>query len=121
MRSLTERLNAARSYEDAAQLLDEVLDPASGVLEHLADFFETAGRTAKSSERQDGYDLHHDLRTAEFTLRRLGEQLHLAVDRMRDLAVPQRRSWQEAVADYYATAHTPPGPPASPPPSGRTR
>ncbi|MDF3148215.1 MULTISPECIES: hypothetical protein [unclassified Streptomyces] len=45
----------------------------------------------------------------------------MAADRMRDLAVPQRQSWQEAVADYYATAHTPPGSPAAPPPSGRTR
>ncbi|MEU3091317.1 hypothetical protein ABZ703_33995 [Streptomyces massasporeus] len=116
VRSLTERLNAARSYNEAAHLLDQVLDPASGVLEHLADFFEAAGKTAKSSERQDGYDLHHDLRTAEITLRRLGEDLHVAVERMQALAAPRRRSWQEAVADYYGTGRIAP---ALPPPPAR--
>ena len=122
VRDLTARLNASRSYGEAAQLLDQVLEPAKGLLHGLEGFFETAAKTAKASERHDGFDLYHDLQTAARTLRRLGEDLHVAAERMQALAAPQRRSWQEAVADYYATAHSAPSHPApAPPPSGRTR
>ncbi|MDX2881158.1 hypothetical protein PV366_47575, partial [Streptomyces ipomoeae] len=64
--------------------------------------------TAKASERHDGFDLYHDLQRAAGTLRALGEDLHVAADRIRALAALPRRSWQEAVASYYATAHTTP-------------
>ncbi|MFJ7342385.1 hypothetical protein ACIQU3_19100 [Streptomyces sp. NPDC101110] len=126
VRDLTDQLNAARSYDEAAGLLDEVLEPTEGLLASLEDFFEAAAKTAKAAERQDGFDLYHDLQTAALTLRRLGEDLHVAVDRMHALAVPRRRSWQEAVADYYATApstpsHSAPAPPPAGPSSGRTR
>ncbi|NGO42898.1 hypothetical protein [Streptomyces ureilyticus] len=126
MRDLTDRLNAARSYGEAAQLLDQVLEPTEGLLGSLEGFFETAAMTAKASERQDGFDLHHDCRQAAATLRRLGEDLHVAVERMQALGRPRRRSWQEAVAHYYGTAHTAPNspaptPPSSAPSSGRTR
>ncbi|MDO0936445.1 hypothetical protein QQY66_33855 [Streptomyces sp. DG2A-72] len=123
VRDLTDRLNAARSYDEAAGLLDEVLEPTEGLLAGLEDFFEAAAKMAKASERQDGFDLYHDLQSAALTLRRLGEDLHVAVDRMHALAVPRRRSWQEAVADYYATApsHSAPAAPPAGPSSGRTR
>ena len=119
MRGLTDRLNAARAYDEAAQLLDQVLEPTEGLLPGLEGFLEAAAKTAKASERQDGFDLYHDLQSAALTLRRLGEDLHVAVERMQALAVPRRRSWQEAVADYYATApSTPCHPPSAAPPAG---
>ncbi|MFF0201916.1 hypothetical protein [Streptomyces sp. NPDC005017] len=126
MRDLIDRLNAARSYDEAAQLLHQVLEPTEGLLPGLEGFLEAAAKTAKASERQDGFDLYHDLQSAALTLRRLGEDLHVAVERMQALAVPRRRSWQEAVADYYATApstpsHSASAPPPAGPSSGRTR
>ncbi|MBC9723747.1 hypothetical protein [Streptomyces sp. TRM68367] len=126
MRDLTDRLNAARSYDEAAQLLDQVLEPTEGLLASIEGLFEAAAMTAKASERHDGFDLYHRFQRAAGTMRALGEDLHVAADHMRALATPPRRSWQEAVAIYYGTARTPPSrpaptPPSSAPPSGRTR
>ncbi|MFD2683697.1 hypothetical protein ACFS5L_02255 [Streptomyces phyllanthi] len=133
---LTDRLNAAASYEEAAQLTDQVLEPTDGLLERLA-VFEAAAEKAKESEREDGFDLCDDLQEAAVTVRDLGENLHVAVDRMRALAAPPRRNWQEAVADYYAPSpgsrtapsrlplrphpltHTSQPPPANAPPISR--
>ncbi|WP_159029169.1 hypothetical protein [Streptomyces viridochromogenes] len=76
----------------------------------------SSSQDSQGSRSQDGFDLYHDLQTGALTLRRLGEDLHVAAERMRALALPQRRSWQEAVAAYYGTARIPP---AMPPPSAR--
>ncbi|WP_254650171.1 hypothetical protein [Streptomyces sp. GbtcB7] len=123
---LTDRLNAATSYDEAARLADQVLEPTDGLLERLAEFFEAAAEKAKESEHDDGFDLHDDLQDAAATVRALGEDLHVVVDRMQALAHPPRQNQQAAVADHYSTAHSTPHPPAVPsPPSaparGRTR
>ena len=114
--ALTDRLNATESPTDAAALLHQILDPTSGLLERLGEFFEAAAEKAKESEQDDGFDLHYDLQDAAATLRSLGEDLHTAVDRMRALA-PARRTTR---------AGLPPGPSPGPPTAttpvpGRTR
>ncbi|WP_405889823.1 hypothetical protein OG427_07185 [Streptomyces sp. NBC_00133] len=122
--ALTGQLNGTESYEDAATLVDQVLEPIDGLLERLAEFFETAGEKAKESEQDDGFDLSGDFEDAAAEVRRLGESLHVAVDRMRALAAPPRPSWQAQVAAYYATAVAPTNRPALAPASarpGRTR
>ena len=124
---LTDRLNDAASYEEAAQLADQVLEPTDGLLERLAEFFEAAAEKAKESEQDDGFDLSDDLQEAAATVRALGEDLHVAVERMQALAVPRRQSWQEALVGHHAAAHRSPGRPTPPPPPpagrspGRTR
>ncbi|MER6556712.1 hypothetical protein ABT300_02945 [Streptomyces sp. NPDC001027] len=94
--ALTDRLNATESHADAAALLHQILDPTSGLLERLGDFFEAAGEKAKESEQDDGFDLHYDLEDAAAALRSLGEDLHTAVDRMGALA-PTRQSTSAAL------------------------
>lgn len=86
--ALTDRLNGAESYDQAAGLVDQILDPVDGALERLADFFEAAGEKAKDSDADDGFDLAQDFEEAAVDIRRLNEDLHLAVDRMRALTTP---------------------------------
>ncbi|CAM5570892.1 hypothetical protein [Streptomyces aurantiogriseus] len=115
---LTDRLNAAGSYEEAAQLVDHVLEPTDGLLERLAEFFEAAAEQARASETDDGFDLSYDFQDAAATVRALGEDLHVAVDRMQALGPPRHHSPQETVAGHYP-AHRPPGLPApAAPPTG---
>ncbi|MFD4476441.1 hypothetical protein ACFWPU_10055 [Streptomyces sp. NPDC058471] len=83
--ALTDQLNGTTSYEHVAALTDQVLEPTDGLLERLAEFFEAAAEKAKESDHDDGFDLHYDLEDAASTLRGLGEDLHVAVDRMRAL------------------------------------
>lgn len=84
--ALTAQLNGATSYERAAALADQVLEPTDGLLERLAEFFEAAAEKAKETDHDDGVDLHYDLEDTASTLPGIGEDLHVAVDRMRALA-----------------------------------
>ncbi|ULR48468.1 hypothetical protein [Streptomyces deccanensis] len=119
---LTDRLNATASFEKAAQLVDQVLEPTDGLLERLAEFFEAAAEKAKESEHHDGPDLSYDFQDATATLRALGEDLHVAVDRLKALAPPQRHGRRKAVADTAAVHGSPGLPdPQSGPSTGRTR
>ncbi|MEV4997454.1 hypothetical protein [Streptomyces niveus] len=86
--ALTDRLNGTEPYDQAAELVEEILDPVDGALERLADFFEAAGEKAKESDADDGFDLAQDFEEAAVDIRRLNEDLHLAVDRMRALTTP---------------------------------
>lgn len=83
--ALTDRLNEAQSYSDAAALLHQVLDPVNGLLARLGEFFEAAGEKAKESEEDDGFDLSYDLADAAAEILSLGEVLHVTEDRMRAL------------------------------------
>lgn len=74
------------SYEQAAALADPVLEPTDGLLARLAEFFEAPAEKAKESGHDDGFDLHYGLKDAAATVRGLGEDLHVAVDRTRALA-----------------------------------
>ncbi|MFE1071179.1 hypothetical protein ACFW5W_08125 [Streptomyces sp. NPDC058783] len=94
--ALTDQLNATASHTDAAALLHQILDPTSGLLERLGEFFEAAGEKAREAEQDDGFDLHYDLEDAAAAVRSLGEDLHTAVDRMRALA-PARRATSAAL------------------------
>lgn len=85
--ALTDRLNGTESYTDAAELVNEIL-ALDGTLERLADFFEAAGERAKESDADDGFDLAQDFEEAAVDVRRLNEDLHLAVVRMRALTTP---------------------------------
>ncbi|MFD8590797.1 hypothetical protein ACFV1B_14825 [Streptomyces sp. NPDC059637] len=110
---LTDRLNAAGTYEEAAAFTDHILDPIDGLLERLADFFDAAAEKVKEAESEDGFDLHYDFGDAAASLRSLGEDLHVATDRMRVLVPP---SQAVGPAQRIAVAAVPP--PTTP---GRTR
>ncbi|MFJ4800829.1 hypothetical protein [Streptomyces murinus] len=86
--ALTDQLNGTGSYADAAVLLHQIGDPVNGLLERLADFAEAAAEKAKESEDDDGFDLAYDLNDAAVEIRKLGEVLSVAEDRMRALAPP---------------------------------
>ncbi|MFE0129991.1 hypothetical protein ACFWY6_00095 [Streptomyces sp. NPDC059037] len=98
--ALTDQLNGTTSYEHAAALAEQVLEPTDGLLERLAEFFEAAAEKAKEADHDDGFDLHYDLEDAASTLRGLGEDLHVAVDRMRALAPrsPARQTTKATVS-----------------------
>ncbi|MET9556829.1 hypothetical protein [Streptomyces sp. NPDC006645] len=102
---LTDRLNGAESYALAADLVEEILDPVDGALERLADFFEAAGEKARESDADDGFDLAQDFEEAAVDIRRLNEDLHLAVDRMLTLTTP--RSEPAVRLTYPATTAVP--------------
>ncbi|MEU9734499.1 hypothetical protein [Streptomyces sp. NPDC048002] len=85
LRALTDRLNGAESYADAAGLLHQILEPTHGLLAQLGEFFEAAGEKAKEAEEDDGFDLSYDLADAAAEIRNLAEVLHIAEDRMRAL------------------------------------
>ncbi|MFB6859459.1 hypothetical protein ACFCZQ_07590 [Streptomyces virginiae] len=70
----------------AAALVDQILDPADGLLARLADFFEAAGEKAKESEDDDAFDLGADFEECAAQLRDIGETLHDATERMTALA-----------------------------------
>ncbi|MFD5256853.1 hypothetical protein ACFWM5_28975 [Streptomyces bobili] len=95
--ALTGQLNATASHTNAAALLHQILDPASGLLKRLGEFFEAAGEQAKEAEQDDGFDLHYAPEDAAATLRSLGQDLHAAVDRIRVLA-PARQATSAALA-----------------------
>ncbi|MFG3151398.1 hypothetical protein ACGF7W_05050 [Streptomyces sp. NPDC048219] len=107
MRALTDRLNAAESHAEAAALLHQILEPTNGLLAQLGEFFEATGEKAKEAEEDDGFDLSYDLADAAAEIRQLGEDLHVAEDRMRALTplTPAPRA---------APAQAPSLPPASP-------
>ncbi|MEU1073580.1 MULTISPECIES: hypothetical protein [unclassified Streptomyces] len=101
-----------------AALTDQILEPTDGLLERLAEFFEAAAEKAKESDQEDGFDLHYDLEDAASTLRGLGEDLHVAVDRMRALA-PRPSARQAAGASVAGSSIVLPT--VVPPASGRIR
>lgn len=80
---LTDELNATENFDSAATLIDLVLEPNDGLLDTLADFFEAAGAKARESECDDAFDLAAEFNAAATHTRSLGEDLHVASDRMR--------------------------------------
>ncbi|MVO90287.1 hypothetical protein GPA10_37450 [Streptomyces sp. p1417] len=116
--ALTDQLNATDSYEQAAELTDQVLEPTDRLLERLAEFFEAAAEKAQESDHDDGFDLRNDLQDAATALRELGEDLHVAADRMRALAPrPPAHQITKATAAGPSTGL----PKAVPPTHGRSR
>ncbi|AQU70190.1 hypothetical protein [Streptomyces niveus] len=116
--ALTDQLQGTETYDQAADLVEEILDPVEGALERLADFFEATGEKAKESDADDGFDLAQDFEEAAVDIRRLNEDLHLAVDRMRALTTsPPERSVR--VTHSSAGALPTPAPPTNV--SGRRR
>lgn len=101
---LTDQLNGAETYTEAAEFAEHVLDPNDGVLVRLGEFFEAAAAQVNAAGTARGWDLSHVFEDAAATIRDLGTELHDAGDRMRALGPPQKPRWQEAVATYYATA-----------------
>ncbi|MFF8481980.1 hypothetical protein [Streptomyces antibioticus] len=110
LRDLTDRLNGAETYTDAAALLHQILEPTDGLLAQLGEFFEAAGEKAKEAEEEDGFDLSYDLADAAAEIRNLGEVLHVAEDRMRALT-PLRPTPQVHSAPSLPPRAFPPTPP----------
>ncbi|MEV8426444.1 hypothetical protein [Streptomyces niveus] len=116
--ALTDRLNGTESYDQAASLVNQILDPVDGALERLADFFEAAAEKAKESDADDGFDLAQHFEEAAVDIRRLNEDLHLAVDRMRTLTTPPPESSVQSTHSSAGALPTP-APPTNV--SGRRR
>ncbi|MEV7955278.1 hypothetical protein [Streptomyces sp. NPDC088141] len=112
--ALTDRLNGTDSYAEAAALLDQILEPAHGLLERLGEFFEAAGEKAKEAEQDDGFDLSYDLADAAPGIRSLGEVLHVAEDRMRALTAPPQPHRPAASPPHAPRLPVPALPPARP-------
>ncbi|MCI3270612.1 hypothetical protein [Streptomyces cylindrosporus] len=102
--SLTDTLNEAETYTGAADLVEHVVDPKDGVLVRLSEFFEAAAEQANVADTDAGWDLSHLFEDAAATLTSLAEEVRGAGQQMQRLGPPQKRSWQEGVASYYATA-----------------
>ncbi|MGP3775456.1 hypothetical protein ACTWJ8_32015 [Streptomyces sp. SDT5-1] len=104
--NLTDQLNGTETAEAAAGLTEHVLDADDGVLVRLSEFFEAAAEKAKETGTDAGWDLADDFTDAAATLVSLGEDLHVATDRLRALDRPPRPSWQAQAANHYAPATT---------------
>lgn len=72
-------------FDSAASLINLVLEPSDGLLDRVADFFEAAGEKARESDHDDAFDLAADFDGAAAHTRQIGEDLHVAVERMRAL------------------------------------
>ncbi|MFD5258729.1 hypothetical protein ACFWM5_38695 [Streptomyces bobili] len=105
--SMTDQLNGAETYAGAADLIEHVVDPDDGVLVRLGEFFEAAAVQANVADTDDGWNLSHHFEDAAATLTSLAEDLRDAGHQMQQLGPPRKRSWQEGVATYYATAPSP--------------
>ncbi|KUN95363.1 hypothetical protein [Streptomyces caeruleatus] len=105
--SLTDQLNGAGSYAGAASLVQHIVDPEDGVLVRLGEFFEAAAVQANVADTDDGWHLSHLCEDAAATLTSLAEDMRDAGLQMQGLGPPWKRSWQEGVATYYATAPRP--------------
>ncbi|BAU88018.1 hypothetical protein SLA_7152 [Streptomyces laurentii] len=86
--ALTESVRSSGPREVAA-LLHQVLDANDGLLARTAEFFDATAARARAYDKNDGDDdafyLAGDLADTAVRLRRLGEVLHVAPERMADL------------------------------------
>ncbi|MEW2305387.1 hypothetical protein AB0958_36460 [Streptomyces sp. NPDC006655] len=105
--SLTDRLNGAETYARAADLVEHVVHPDDGVLVRLGQFFEAAATQANVADTDDGWYLSHLCEDTAATLTSLAEDMREAGHQMQRLGPPRKRSWQEGVASYNATAPRP--------------
>ncbi|MBC2902136.1 hypothetical protein [Streptomyces cupreus] len=105
--SLTDQLNGTETYAGAADVIEHVVDPDDGVVVRLGQFFEAAAVQANVADTDDGWDLSHLFEDAAATLTSLVEDLRGAGHQMQRLEPSWKRSWQEGVATYYATAPSP--------------
>ncbi|MFE4826774.1 hypothetical protein [Streptomyces sp. NPDC056672] len=104
IRALTEQLKAADTYDTAASLTEEVLDPIDGVLARLGEFFDAAAEQANAADDEDGLDLGDRFTDAARRLTEISEDLHVASDRLRALGPPAVPNWQAQLTAYCETA-----------------
>lgn len=113
IRALTEQLKASDTYDTAASLTEQVLDPFDGVLAQLSEFFDTAAEQANAAADEDGLDLGDRFTYAARRVTEISEDLHVASDRLRALGPPAAPNWQAQLTAYRETA--PPRPTGSAP------
>ncbi|MFE2596042.1 hypothetical protein ACFXCZ_06000 [Streptomyces sp. NPDC059396] len=104
VRALTEQLKAADTYDTAASLAEQVLDPIDGVLARLGEFFDAAAEQANAADDEDGLDLGDRFTDAARRLTEISEDLHVADDRLRALGPPPEPNWQARLTAYRETA-----------------
>ncbi|MEU8543196.1 hypothetical protein AB0C52_24965 [Streptomyces sp. NPDC048717] len=119
--ALTESVRSSGPHEVAA-LLHQVLDANDGLLARTAGFFDAAAARARAYDRNDGDDdafyLAGDLADAAVRLRRLGEVLHVAPERMADL-LPAPGHTPPQGHTTPSSSHALPAPPPHPPSTTR--
>ncbi|MFF4520532.1 hypothetical protein [Streptomyces bluensis] len=110
---LTDQLNAATTAEQAAGALDQVLDPADGVLIRLQEVLEAAAEKCNDfDEDGNSFELSDRFTTASEQLTQIGHDLDSAAFNFRALEPasptqqPQERSRQAQVATYSGTTVT---------------
>lgn len=114
---LTDRMNGAPTYADAAETAEEVLHPEHGLLIRLQDFFEAAAEQANAFEDIDGWQLADRFTDSAGELGELTTDLADGADGLRALG-PPTPSWQPDAAILRPTAaphssHRPPPEPSS--------
>ncbi|WP_329309206.1 hypothetical protein [Streptomyces microflavus] len=89
LRSLTAAISADPGLRATAAVLHQLVDGNDGLLTRLAELFDTAADQARAHDKDDGDDdafyLAKDLAEAAAQVRRLGEDLHVAPERMASL------------------------------------
>ncbi|QXE38448.1 hypothetical protein KQY30_33660 [Streptomyces sp. GMY02] len=101
--AVAERLKAADTYDAAASLTEQVLDPVDCVLARLSEFFDAAEQ-ANAVDNEDGFDLGGRFTDAARRLTEISEDLHVASDRLRALGPPGVPNWQTQLTAYRETA-----------------
>ncbi|MFG2115545.1 hypothetical protein ACGFRB_23445 [Streptomyces sp. NPDC048718] len=117
MAALTESVRSSGPHEVAA-LLHQVLDASDGLLARTAGFFDAAAARARAYDRNDGDDdafyLAVDFADTAIRLRRLGEILHVAPERMASLApAPAPPRGHSTLSSSHPRPVAPPNPPSA--------
>ncbi|MFF7438981.1 hypothetical protein [Streptomyces sp. NPDC008122] len=106
--------DGASSSTRTLDLLTSVLDPHHGTLELLANLFDTAADKARTHDTSDddAFQLAEDLSAAAAGIRRIGEDLHVAPERMAALTqIPSSTPAPTRGASATPQRALPPAPP----------
>ncbi|MFI9274003.1 hypothetical protein ACIGXM_25340 [Kitasatospora sp. NPDC052896] len=105
---LTDQIRGAANARAAANALDQLLDPADGVLVRLQEAMEAAAEQISDLD-DDAYELADRFTAASEQLTSISEELTGAADEVRALDQSSQMrggDYQAKVATYYATAVT---------------
>ncbi|MFI9210226.1 hypothetical protein ACIGW7_19075 [Streptomyces sp. NPDC053253] len=90
LHTLSAAVSASADTRETAAVLHQLVDGGNGLLTRLAELFDAAADRARAYDRDDGDDdafyLAKDLADAAVRVRRLGEDLHVAPERMAALS-----------------------------------
>ncbi|WP_406738947.1 hypothetical protein OG365_30920 [Streptomyces sp. NBC_00853] len=116
LHTLSSAVLASTDEREATEVLHQLVDGTDGLLTRLAELLDTTADRARAYDLDDGDDdafyLAKDLADAAVQVRRLGEDLHVAPERMAGLSPPPQSHLRPRAA-------APPRPPKSSAPQPR--